>query len=249
LVLVPNALLSALNVSFNVKAVVPDEKLDAFMQQVTIVNGLAFPLGIAIFAWVGWALRRVLRARVKGEPTEPEARSKARERGLRLGGTMAGVILPLWIIGGLVFPAWQHMQDGTADHQAWFNFSVSNAMFGLLAATLSFFLIHAVVARVFLPRLIVPGDVDEENAARMLRLRRRLAWYFAGCTVVPFASVVLLAVGPNSMVDMGGAFMTLGLMGALAFGLAMAASAQIRGDLEALGRALAAPRDRFRAPI
>jgi hypothetical protein len=126
---------------------------------------------------------------------------------------------------------------------------LSTTMFGLLAATLSLFLITAIVGRVLLPRLVKPGDVDDECAAGMDRLGRRLVWAFAGCTIVPFLSVVLLAVSPNAMAGMGRAFLTLGLMGALTFGATLALGALIRRDLAALQRALAAPQDRFRAPI
>ena len=46
----------------------------------------------------------------------------------------------LWIAGGIVFPIWQHMELGEAMFAAWFSFTVSNTMFGVLAATISFFL-------------------------------------------------------------------------------------------------------------
>ncbi len=248
-VFLPNALLSALNVEFNVNTVVDEPDQPAFMEQALIVNGIAFPLGIAVFVFVGWIFRRTLRARVQGAPTLPQERATAREQGLRLGATMATVILVLWMVGGLVFPIWQHMRDGAADAHAWFNFTLSNTMFGLLAAMLSFFLLHAIVSRVFLPRLVAPGDIDDASAQRMGRLQRRLVWAFAACTTVPSISVILLAAGPNLMAGMGQAFLVLGFIGALAFGATLALGALIRRDLAALQRALAAPRDRFRAPI
>lgn len=256
-VLIPNALLSALNVAFNVDRVIGRGKTDAeagaakqaFMEVVTLVNGIAFPIGIGIFVCVGWALRRVLRSRERGERTSGADRAEARKRGLRLGGTMAAVILPLWILGGLVFPIWQEMRDGYADHAAWFSFTVSNTLFGLVAATLSFFLINAIVARVFLPRLIVPGEVDPENATRAATLRTRLGFYFVGCTAVPSIAVILLAVGPEVLASQTLAFLALGIMGALAFFASLGLSSQLRADLAAIERALAVPRDRFRAPV
>ncbi len=256
-VLVPNALLSGLNVTFNLDRVIQRgksrEEADlakaAFMEVVTLVNGIAFPLGIGIFVAVGWAMRRVVRARIDDRPTTAEARQLARKRALRLGGTMAAVILPLWILGGLVFPIWQQMHDGYADHEAWFAFTVSNTLFGLLAATLSFFLINGLGARVLIPRLVEPGDVDAENATRAARLRGRLGWYFAGCTIVPLLAVMLLAVAPAALAAERLAFLALGGMGALAFFASLTLSAQIRRDLGALERALAPPRDRFRAPV
>ena len=248
-VLVPNALLSLLNVTFNVNTVVDPDHKASFMKVVELVNGIAFPLGIAVFAYVGWAMRRVLRARHEGEPTSDEDRALARKRGLRLGGTMAAVILPLWILGGIVFPIWQHMELGEAMFAAWFSFTVSNTLFGVLAATLSFFLINGIVARVFIPRLIEPGDVDAENAIRAARLRSRLVYYFVACTAVPSVSVFLLAAAPEVLASQTRAFLALGIMGALALTASLALSTQIRRDLAAVERALAPPKDRFRAPV
>ncbi len=252
-VAIPNIVLSVSNVLFNVNVNVEEAKRGEFMDVVGLVNGIAFPVGIAIFAVVGWALRSVVRARVRNEATGEEQRVVARRRGLRLGATMAAVILPLWILGGIVFPLWQQQTDTTmsaaARTQAWHNFTVSNTLFGLIAATLSFFLIHTIVARLLLPRLIAPGDVDPDNAAHIDRILGRLGWFFAASTFVPFASVILLAAGPNSMKDMAPAFITLGVMGTLAFAATYRMQGRIRRNLEALGRALAAPQDRFRAPI
>lgn len=248
-VLIPNGLLSALNIAFNVNTVVAPEHRASFMRVVEIVNGIAFPLGIAVFAYVGWAMRRTLRARHSDAPTGNEERALARQRGLRLGGTMAAVILPLWIAGGIVFPIWQHVELGEAMFASWFSFTVSNSMFGVLAATISFFLIAGIVSRVFIPRLIEPGDVDAENAVLAARLRSRLGYYFVAASAVPSVSVVLLATAPKLLSQHMMAFVALGIMGALALTASLALSAQIRRDLAALERALAPPKDRFRAPV
>lgn len=244
-----NAVLSALNIVHNLTVVYGATWQDEFRVPVLLVNGIAFPLGIAIFAWLGWHMRQVLRRRSAAQTTSPEERSEARRQGLRLGDLMAFVILPLWILGGITFPLWRHFQQGAADETAYFHFTLSNLGFGVLAATVSFFLLAHGVTRVLLPRLVEPGDSDAERVAQMRRLRGRLPFYFAACTAVPFLSVMLLATQSHQLEKLGGAFLWLGLMGAVAFAATLVLSAWIRRDLDALMAALAPRASRFRAVL
>ena len=131
------------------------------------------------------------------------------------------------------------VERGAADETAYFHFTLSNLGFGILAATVSFFLLTHGVTRVLLPRLIEPGDVDAARVEQMRRLRRRVPFYFAACTAVPFLSVIVLATQSHQLEDLGGAFLVLGLLGALAFAATLALGAWIRRDLGALMRALA----------
>ncbi len=236
---VVNAGLSLLNIAHNLTVVYGETWQDEFRVPVLLVNGVAFPLGIAAFLWLGRRLRRALRARARGAAPTAEQRQAARRQGLRLGDLMAFVILPLWILGGLIFPIWRHLERGAADETAYFHFTLSNLGFGILAATVSFFLLTHGVTRVLLPRLIEPGDVDGARVEQMRRLRRRVPLYFAACTAVPFLSVIVLATQSHQMEDLGGAFLVLGLLGALAFAATLTLGAWIRRDLAALMRALA----------
>ncbi|MDJ0521263.1 MAG: serine/threonine-protein kinase [Planctomycetota bacterium] len=236
--LVVNAVLSALNIAHNLTVVYGEQWQEEFRIPVMLVNGIAFPLGIGAFVMLGWRMRRVLRRRAAGLETTAEERSDARRQGLRLGDLMAGVILPLWILGGITFPVWRHMQQGAADQTAYFHFTLSNLGFGILAATVSFFLLAHGVTRVLLPRLVDPGDEDAPRVRQLRRLRRRLPWYFAACTAVPFLSVVLLATQSDQLQELGGAFLALGLLGAVAFAATLTWSTWIRRDVDALMRAL-----------
>jgi len=240
--LLVNVALSLLNIAHNLTVVYGAAWQEEFRTPVLLVNGIAFPLGIVVFLVLGWRMRRVLGMRARDEVTTPEQRSQARRQALRLGDLMASVILPLWIAGGLVFPIWRHLRRGAADETAYFHFTLSNLGFGILAATVSFFLLHHAVTRVLLPRLVAPGDTDVRGVEQMRRLRRRLPYYFAACTAVPFLSVVLLATQHDQLKDLGTAFLVLGLMGAVAFGVTLALGAWIRRDLDALMRALAGSR-------
>lgn len=108
----PNAALAALNVIYNAKNVVPKTEWEDFYQQVSLVNGIAFPIGIAILLGLSWPVISAVRRRTRGDPIPEDERPPVRKRALRLGGVIAAVVLPLWIIGGLVFPIWHHLRFG-----------------------------------------------------------------------------------------------------------------------------------------
>ena len=246
--LVVNGLLSVLNITYNINVVVPEHDRAPFLLRATLVNAVAFPLGIVLFLLVGWPLRQALRRREQARPTTPEDRRRARARGLGLGDLMAAVVLPLWILGGFAFPLWEHMHAGASGEATWFHFVVSNALFGLLAATVCFFLLGAALGRVLLPRLVQPGDVDDEGVRQIDRLLRRRAWYFAACTFVPLVSIILLGLRAEGLAAMAAALVALGLMGVLAFLLTLGLGHRMRADFTALRAALVPPRDRFRPP-
>ena len=247
MVLVPNVALSVLNILYNVRVVVSPDQVDGFFQQVQVVNGIAFPLGITICLWFSMPIIKALRGRTRGDLDTAEARAAARLRATRLGGALAAVLLPLWTVAGFAFPIWRRMQQGEATEGAYFHFMMSHVMFGLLSATVCYFLANWLMTRVAIPLLITPGDVDEPCVQAMRRQRRRLVAYFAGCVAVPFVSIVLLATRTEAMKEaMQSTWLVLGLMGAGAFGLSLVLSRRITANLRALERGLAPRKDRFR---
>ncbi len=239
----PNAALSGLNVVYNAQRVVPESDWDDFYQQVSLVNGIAFPVGIAILLWLCWPVIAAVRRRRRGDPVPLAERPPIRKRALRLGGIMAAVVLPLWIVGGAVFPIWNHMRMGEASGEDYFYFTLSNGMFGALAASACFFFLNFVVARVLLPWLTQPGEEDGPAAAQIARLHGRLAYYFLIPTLVPFISVIVLALLPGDRAVFG----VLGVMGAAGFAVSFWLIAQIRRDLDALQVALGPRRGRYGA--
>jgi serine/threonine protein kinase len=235
--LLPNAFLSALNIRYNLQVVVEKGEWQDFWRQVQIVNGIAFPVGVALLLWWIGPVAAAVRRREGGRVAPPERRAALRRRALRVGDFVAQVVLPLWILGGLVFPVWHHAYVGRPHHGGYFHFTLSNGLFGILAATACFFLLGFLVVRALLPRLVEPGDEDEASALRMGHLDRRAAFYFAACTAVPFVSVIVLSLQPSGD-DLRGAFTALGVMGMLGFGVSLALAQAMRGDLRALARVL-----------
>ena len=233
--LVPNAILSALAITYNVHAVVPEDQMDSFNEQLMVINGIGFPLGIGLMLLLTWPIHKAVRKRERGEELADEERRGARRWALRLGGGLTAIIFPLWLLGGLAFPLWRESHVGGGDVEEYFHFTLSNGLFGLLSAMLCFFVINYVVLRALMCRLVELGEVDAGGVAQIGRLIRNIPLYFAGCTSVPLLSVIVLSLWPEAMRE---AFLALGIMGATGFALAYSLSTLIRRDLRALQRAL-----------
>jgi serine/threonine protein kinase len=247
--LATNAALSYLNIQYNVKAVVEESEWQDFWHQVEVVNGIGFPIGIAVLVWMIFPVARAARRRRRGEMLEAGERTRLRRRALRMGGTMAAVLLPLWIIGGLVFPIWHHVSVGHPHEGGYFHFTLSNALFGVLAATACFFFINFLTARLVYARLIEPGDLDVQAVAQMERLKKRLGWYFTACTLVPFISILMLTMPFIPLGTMRPVFGALGVMGTAGFAVTYWLIAQIRRDVDALQVVLGPQRGRLGAGL
>jgi len=233
--LVPNAVLSVINIAYNATVVVEAALWDEFQQQVAVVNIAAFSIGLAIMILWALPISRAVRA-IATRSIDAEARSEGRTLSLTLGGRMAGVTMALWILGGFSFPVWRHMSAGDAAGSHYFHFVFSNLLFGVLAATAGYFFVNGVVVRALLPRLIAVGDRDAQTAAALRALPRRVLFYFGACTAVPLLSVIVLA-----MVDIPSKtpFFVIGIIGVVA----IAVSSWLALTLQRSARGLASALD------
>ena len=222
--LIPNALLSGLNILYNAQVVVQETGRQAFFDKVSVVNGVAFAIGIA---WLIWWLLPVAR-HLRGDG---ESGARWRQRLLASGLHLAWLILPLWVLGGLAFPVWLALETGSSGGDAWFHFGVSNALFGVLAASASFLGVSRFSVRALYPALRGDAEARAADAATMRRVRRgAFVWLFA-FTAVPFVSIVILALGDIAWRQ---AYLALGIIGALGFALAFFAAMATRRELSAL---------------
>ena len=233
--MIPNVLLSVLNILWNLQ-VAAGGKWEEFQHQVSVINGVMYTIGIALCVRWLWPLIQATRRRRRGEPLTAAERSHVRLKTVVLGDRLAVLIAVLWAISGVLFVAWQAAQQGgQVSSEVTFSFIVSLLLFGILAATQCFFGDDHVLSAALLPDLVVPGDEDAASADAFERLARRTWIYFAACTAVPFLSIITLALMPlgNQL-----AFLSLGVLGMLGFGMTLWLGVEIRRDLEALARAL-----------
>ena len=197
--IVPNVVLSALNVIYNRGTLVDDATWQTFQQQVAIVNLVAFAIGLTLL--VRWArpLIQAVRTQTAAPPDvpPPEAASAIRA-GLALGHRMVPVVMALWVFGGLTFPVWWQIKSGAPRADAYFHFGVSNFFFGILATNLSFFLIAWAVQRWLVPRLMGPEVPGRSLRESFQTLDRRAATHFIVSMCVPFVLIMVLAFVPES---------------------------------------------------
>ena len=233
--MVPNVLLSVLNILWNLQ-VAAGGQWEEFQDQVSVINAVMYTIGIGLCVRWLWPLIQSTRRRRRGETLTAEDRSRVRLKTVVLGDRLAVLIAVLWAISGVVFVVWEAAQQGgQVSSEVTFSFIVSLALFGILAATQCFFGDNHVLAAALLPELVRPGDEDVASARAFERLATRTWIYFAACTAVPFLSIITLALMPlgNQL-----AFLSLGVLGMAGFGMTIWLGVEIRRDLEALARAL-----------
>jgi len=233
--MIPNVLLSILNILWNLQ-VAAGGRWEEFQHQVSVVNAVMYSVGIGLCVKWMWPLIQATRRKRRGERLTPEERSTLRRQSALLGDRLAVLITILWAVSGVIFVVWQAVQQGGyVSGEVIFSFTVSLLLFGILAATQCFFGDNHVLSAALLPEYIVPGDEDLESATAFDRLAKRTWFYFAACTAVPFLSIITLALQQSGHQM---AFLSLGVLGMLGFGMTIWLGVEIRRDLEALARAL-----------
>jgi len=233
--LVPNVVLSVLNILWNLQ-VAAGGRWEAFQDQVSVINAVMYSVGIALCVKWLWPLIQGTRRKRRGVALTAEGRSFVRLQSALLGDRLAVLITILWAVSGVIFVVWQAVQQGGyVSGEVIFSFTVSLLLFGILAATQCFFGDNHVLSAALLPDFVVPGDEDAASADAFDRLAKRTWFYFAACTAVPFLSTIVLALHPSGHQM---AFLSLGVLGMLGLGMTLWLGVEIRRDLEALARAL-----------
>ncbi len=232
---IPNVVASLFNIAYNATELVgsmgPAAKA-IFKWQLATVNPIAYTAGVVIVTWLAWPVIRAV-WRIARTQRRPSGVHPAHVRALWLGDITAWVTGLLWAVSGVVFPAWLAAGSIQLDRAQYVHFMSSQVVFGLLAATQSFFAVTGLVSRVFGP-LLLPGDtVDAPAADRVRHLARRARRVFALTVSIP-----MLAIVPMVFVDTDRvAFLVLAVLGLAGNWLAYRLSQEIQADLDALARA------------
>jgi serine/threonine protein kinase len=237
----PNAAACVLNIIYNIREILDQLNdpviRDLFWLQVWTVNPVCYAIGITVLIVYAWpSLASIGRPMRPGGDAELRL-SRNRVRSTRLGDCVALVSAVEWLLSGLVFPIWLRVSLGerVLNREQYLHFFASQALCGMLAATMTFFMMTFFSLRVVAPALVDP-DRDDESLYRALEsLVRRMPWYrFITFAVVPLAVMVMPAVNASGR----GAFVALGLVGLLALGAAQYLSRGIQQAALALERAV-----------
>lgn len=186
-VLVPNIAATAFNIWYNQK-IVPEEAQPAFWRTLTIINSIAYPLGVA------WALNRV-----KGVFPNVAKRKKAghdvRRRALLGGVNAGGICLILWFLAGFAYPIILHNFSQVFPWTRYVHFLLSLTICGLVSAVYPFFAVTWVGVKVYYPALLDLSDPSLKQDGVVLRSVRQ--WCEAGvmlAAAVPLVAVTILVL-------------------------------------------------------
>ncbi|MFN0021655.1 MAG: serine/threonine-protein kinase [Pirellulaceae bacterium] len=231
---VPNALAAAYNWWFNFTTMIEHgagDIKDAFWYLQFIVNGVAFPLGVALgcaYAWPAiWSVWKVAR----GRSVTPDELADARCRSLRLGQVIALIGVSLWLVSGIVFPVAIHLMAGHLTAENYLQFFLSLTACGLIAAAFPYLGTTWLALRVYYPALLSSSSPTDREVRLLESVPSQAGFYLAIAAVVPMLAVLLVIVGGLASRFASGLLIVAGLVGFLA---AWFTYNQIRSDIAAL---------------
>ena len=241
-ILGPNGVAAVYNYHHNRARIVeqlPGPVIDRFEMIQTVINGIAFPLGVAVCVYLSRRVLTVPRRLQRGEDFTPEELTQTRVDTLRMADRTVLVCLALWVVAGIAYPISMHfaaggMPPGSSEH-----FLGSLVICGLIATAYPFFAISSYAVRSLYPELIPYGVQPEPDGTELARLGRRASLWLALA-----ASVPLLAVAGLTFVVRRDVPTELALMrivcgtGILGFGAVYWLSRQLEGDMTALQRVI-----------
>jgi serine/threonine protein kinase len=237
----PHALMSPLNILYNFGAIVKllPKGDQAYFQnvQLTVVNGIAFPLGIAVLLAIAWPLMSAVRRVQRGSaPAAADVPALVR-RCLTYGDVVAIFSLVEWLAAGIAFPVWIHLRTpnvrGLGD--VYLHFFTSQMLCGLIAATVCFFLVTIFMVRVVYPMLSSPETIEMTDPMGLLRLARRAGSYWFVSMSVPFLAMIVLALVERD--DLRWVFIVLALIGGFCVGVTYVLRQELQKDLDTLALA------------
>jgi serine/threonine protein kinase len=239
--LVPNAICSALNITFNLNTFFDRPEYnqladDFWGTMVPVVNTIVYPIGIAILCYLAWPVCRYLAQSGHGPPSDSTQPVSMRRRCLELGEYVAAVTFYGWMTTGLILPLWINAADARPGFswQVLLVFLMSHALCGLIAATMSFFFVTFLAVRCLYPPLAQAQLEESAAAADLSRLGRRIAYYFGGAVLAPVLSIIFLAIGSFHQHFS----LIMGVMGLVGFAVAYQMAKVIQGDISALLQAV-----------
>jgi serine/threonine protein kinase len=241
-VLGPNGLAAAYNYHHNRQRIVlalSPQAIERFEWIQTVVNGIAFPLGVGLSIYLS---RRVLSIAPRLRPgviPDPQTLAAARVDTLRMASRTVGVCLALWVLAGITYPIAMHFAAGGMPRGSHLHFLGSLVVCGLIATAYPFFVIANYAVRSLYPELIPYGLTAEPDGTELRRLQRRSSLWLALAASVPLLAIAGLTLVVRRDVPAELSLMRgLCLGGMIGFGAAYWLSRRLDADIAALQRVL-----------
>jgi serine/threonine protein kinase len=203
--LTPHILGSTVNIPYNRLRIVGDDRLDVFVDLVTIYNLIVYPACIALCYALIWPVFQDWRRRARGDVAiDAEETARIRRRVLTFPGWAIGVALIGWLPGAVWFPLGLHLSSvGPLTWREVLHFQISVALSGLIALTYSALGVLCLTAGILYPKVCTDPLAFRSQVADDVRSWRgilRFVPFLAGA--IPLCGAVLL-IGTSPFADGG----------------------------------------------
>ncbi|MEK6237048.1 MAG: protein kinase, partial [Planctomycetales bacterium] len=236
--LIPNVLAAIFNFAYNQEEIVKqlqkagDPLIEAaFWNTQSVINSIAFPVGLAVLAALAWPLGVGLRNVRLKQSLSDEDRRALRRLCLNIGHYAAAIGIVEWIIAGVAYPITLHALGARMPLDGYLHFIISLTICGLIAAAYPFFFATFLGIRACYPAVVAgPAGTDDE-LNDLKRLAGSTLVYLIVAACVPMLAVTLLALAglQNQL-----ALFVLGAVGFAGFLLLARLYQVIQADLSAL---------------
>jgi eukaryotic-like serine/threonine-protein kinase len=190
----PNVLGGVFNYIHNLSEIVsklgPLEPL--FQRTQAVINGIAYPIGAALFWYLGFSVYRGYKQCQAGQ-LPPDRVLTLRQRCLELGRLVALVSIVEWSIAACVYPISLRIVNAEMPTSAMLRFFFSLVLCGLVAASYPFFVVTLFSLRSLYPIFLL-SDLDRAavDAPLLRKLGRRNAVYLVVAALVPLLGIAAL---------------------------------------------------------
>ena len=234
---IPNIVAAIFNFLYNhgeIVRLLPDAE-PTFMRIQTIINLIAFPVGMSCAGWLAGSVGRATQSDLRAKLSAASL-AEQRRRCLELGNLAAIVGLTLWLIAAPAYPISLHLMLGDVPTKLYGHFLASLALCGLIAAAYPFFGVSFVAVRCFYPSLVQWESMSREDVASLQRLARQTWLYLVIAASVPMVAVMILVVSGHH--ENRFALVALAAGGTIGFGIAVSAFRLVQSDLAILARVI-----------
>ncbi|MDX1964805.1 MAG: serine/threonine-protein kinase [Pirellulales bacterium] len=243
--LIPNVLLSVLNIIFNLGTVASNYLSFAEFARTIIypVNGLAYPWGIGLGLWLVWPVITAVsqRRQVAFRPVDaltPPLAPFLPARCLNLGLWIALIVFALWCVSGVAIPILLSRAVEAPQVVPWSSRGLlfgSQLLFGAMSATQVYFLLTWLCLRSFYPVLVPPGGGTLSDQEHLLATERVASRMFFVTLATPFLALACLPLtGTPTDQHFTGVFVVITVFGFVSLALSYFFQRTLQQDIQVL---------------
>ncbi|MDX1967217.1 MAG: adenylate/guanylate cyclase domain-containing protein [Planctomycetaceae bacterium] len=219
----PQVVGSLFNIWYNLLHIEPllsKSQLARFQTGILWVNGILYPLALAVGFRVLWSLHPILTEVCAGRAVSCARLEWARSRAINLPWWGLGIAVAGWLSCIPLFLGILGTSSEPLDSRVFLHLPLSLLISASIAISIGFFFVELSVQRWLFPLLFVDTQPRDTVGTFPLTLRGRGIMLTLSACVAPIGSLLLLTLSPESLQGRGEWFaLTVGLL-AIGFGLA-----------------------------